>query len=76
MTVRTQRPLPDPLDACGDALRRALHAEADPLVPAFNGLERIHHRMYHPSISDRIARASAAVFSALPIRICKENTHG
>lgn len=66
----------DALDVHGDLLRRALHAEADPLVPAFNGLDLIRHRMYHPSISDRIVRAFAAVFSALPIRICKENTHG
>jgi hypothetical protein len=35
----------DPLDAYGDALRRALHAEADPVVPAPDGLERIRTRI-------------------------------
>lgn len=35
----------DPLDAYGDALRRALHAEADVWVPAPDGLERIGHRI-------------------------------
>lgn len=35
----------DPLDAYGDALRRALHAEADAVVPAPDGLERIRTRI-------------------------------
>lgn len=35
----------DPLDAYGDALRRALHAEADAVVPAADGLERIRARI-------------------------------
>ena len=35
----------DPLDAYGDALRRALHAEADAVVPAPDGLDRIRTRI-------------------------------
>jgi hypothetical protein len=35
----------DPLDAYGDALRRALHAEADSVVPSADGLERIRTRI-------------------------------
>ena len=35
----------DPLDAYGDALRRALHAEADAVMPSGDGLERIRTRI-------------------------------
>jgi hypothetical protein len=35
----------DPLDAYGDALRRALHAEADAVVPAPDGLDLIRARI-------------------------------
>jgi hypothetical protein len=35
----------DPLDEYGIALRRALHAEADAVVPAADGLERIRARI-------------------------------
>jgi hypothetical protein len=34
----------DPLDAHGDALRRALHAEADAVVPAPDALDRVRAR--------------------------------
>jgi hypothetical protein len=35
----------DPLDTHGDALRQALHAEADAVVPAPDGLDRIRVRV-------------------------------
>lgn len=37
-------PSNDPLDAYGDALRQALHTEADAVVPAPDGLDRIRAR--------------------------------
>lgn len=36
----------DPLDAYGDALRRALHTDADAVVPAPDGLDRIRVRVH------------------------------
>jgi hypothetical protein len=38
----------DPLDAYGDALRRALHAEADAVAPSPDGLDRIRARAAQP----------------------------
>ena len=36
----------DPLDAYGDALRRALHAGGDAVVPATDALDRIRARVH------------------------------